>query len=261
MYSVLDLVSHYLPIDCRDFFNEFQEQFRSEHSNELRALAPISLPEHASDNEIARIYRSQKYRVTLSTLAWTNLLIFLESKSREGGAVIVTILQTHLQIVPVDRAFNDTNSLAKLIGRARGVEDFPAEDEGIPGHNPGSANTDPSAAGSNILAKIYLGSMPMEDGITDEIRRELEAEDSRHPPVNGQSSLSQHFEQHIKREESEDALNRSNIPLPAATARDVAMEVQKVKENRDRFKIEGRTGGVAPGVSVIMFTFHNTNDR
>ena len=248
-------------MDSRDFFNEFKEHFQNEHSNELRALAPISLPEHANDNEIARIYRSQKYRVTLSSLAWTNLLIFLESKSKEGGAVIVTILQAHLQIVTVDRAFNDSNSLARLIGRARGIEDFPAEDEGIPGHNPGSANTDPNAAGSNVLAKVWLGPMPMEDGIADEIRRELEAEDSRHPPVNGQSSLGQHFEQHIKREESEEAPNRSNIPLPATTARDVVMEVQKVKENRDRFKIEGRTGGVAPGVSVIMFTFHNTNDR
>lgn len=39
------------------------------------------------------------------------------------------------------------------------------------------------------------------------------------------------------------------------------MEVQKIKENRDRFKIEGRTGGVGPGVSVTMFTFHNTFDN
>lgn len=41
------------------------------------------------------------------------------------------------------------------------------------------------------------------------------------------------------------------------------MEVQKVKENRDRFKIDGRdgrTGGVGPGLSVTMFTFHNTFD-
>ena len=33
------------------------------------------------------------------------------------------------------------------------------------------------------------------------------------------------------------------------------MEVQRIKENRDRFRIEGRSGGVGPGVSVTMFTF------
>jgi len=36
------------------------------------------------------------------------------------------------------------------------------------------------------------------------------------------------------------------------------MEVQKIKENRDRFKIDGRTGGIGPQVSVCMFTLHNT---
>lgn len=64
----------------------------------------------------------------------------------------------------------------------------------------------------------------------------------------------------IKKEEDEDAPTRADIPYPPSTARDVAMEVQKVKENRDRFKIEGRTGGVGPAVSVCMFTFHNTHD-
>jgi len=39
------------------------------------------------------------------------------------------------------------------------------------------------------------------------------------------------------------------------------MEVQKVREYRDRYKIDGRTGGVGPAVSVCMFTFHNTLDQ
>ena len=36
------------------------------------------------------------------------------------------------------------------------------------------------------------------------------------------------------------------------------MEVTKIRENRDRLKIEARTGGIGPGVSVVMYTFHNT---
>jgi transcription initiation factor TFIID subunit 5 len=39
------------------------------------------------------------------------------------------------------------------------------------------------------------------------------------------------------------------------------MEVQKIIEHRDRYKMEGRTGGVGPAVSVTMYTFHNTYDR
>jgi transcription initiation factor TFIID subunit 5 len=39
------------------------------------------------------------------------------------------------------------------------------------------------------------------------------------------------------------------------------MEVQKIKENRDRLKIDSRTGGIGPGLSVVMYTFHNTSDN
>jgi transcription initiation factor TFIID subunit 5 len=65
----------------------------------------------------------------------------------------------------------------------------------------------------------------------------------------------------IKKEEDEDAPSHAEIAYPPSTARDVAMEVQRVKENRDRFRIEGRTGGVGIACSVCLFTFHNTYDR
>ena len=193
-------------------------------------------------------------------MAFLNLVQFLESKEKEGGAVIVGVIQSHLQVITVDRVAYDQNSLARLLKRARANEDYPAEDEGIPGHNPGSANVD-RTAGSTVLTRLKLGLMPLESDLVGDVRAELEEEDAKDPHAIGQDSLVQHFEQRIKREESEDAPTRSELQLPPSIARDVAMEVQKVKEDRDRFKIEGRTGGLGPGVSVTMFTFHNTNDR
>lgn len=189
-----------------------------------------------------------------------NLVQFLESKEKDGGAVIVGVIQSYLQVVTIDRVADDQNSLARLLRRARANEEYPAEDEGIPGHNPGSANVDRSA-GSTVLTRLKLGHMPLESDLVGDVRAELQEEDAKNPPATGQDSLAQHFEQRIKREESEDAPARSELQLPPSIARDVAMEVQKVKEDRDRFRIEGRTGGVGPGVSVTMFTFHNTYDR
>lgn len=212
------------------------------------------------NNDTAKIYRSNKYRVTLSQVAFLNLVQFLESKERDGGAVIVGVIQSYLQVITIDRVADDQNSLARLLKRARAVEDYPAEDEGIPGHNPGSANVDRSA-GSTVLTRLKLGHMPLEPDLMGDVRAELGEEDTMNPPAIGQDSLVQHFEQRIKREESEDAPTRSELQLPPSIARDVVMEVQKVKEDRDRFKIEGKTGGVGAGVSVTMFTFHNTYDR
>ena len=231
-----------------------------EYENDVRALAAISLPEHLQSNEVAKIYRGNKYRVTTSQVAFYNLIQFLESKEKDGGALLVGIIQTFLHVVTVDRAADEQYSLARMINRAKTIENFPAEDEGIPGHNPGSANVD-QAAGSSVLTRLRLGPMPRDTDLLGDVRAELEDEDAKNPPVAGQESLGQHFEQQIKREESEDAPSRTELQLPPSIARDVAMEVQKVKEDRDRFKIEARSGGVGPGVSVTMFTFHNTHDR
>lgn len=109
-------------------------------------------------------------------------------------------------------------------------------------------------------AVLKLGMMPMEGDLAQDVRAELEDEDIKHPPELGKPSLVEEFDQNIKREDSADAPTRNEIPLPPSRARDVVMEVQKIKENRDRFKIEGRTGGIGPAVSVCMFTFHNTLD-
>ena len=211
------------------------------------------------DNHTAKLYRDNKYRLPLSEVAFTNLIRFLESKAKAGGDLIVQIMSNYLNVVTVDRAADDLPALTQRLNRAKNVENFPAEDEGIPGHNPGSANLERSA-GSSVLTRVKLGALPMEKELMEDVRAELEDEDAKNPPPAGQNSLVQHFEQRIKREESEDAPTRNELMLPPSIARDVAMEVQKVKEDRDRFKIEGRTGGVGPGVSVTMFTFHNTYD-
>lgn len=260
MYSFLNLASDFLPKESRTFFDRFKADYENEHENDLRALEPISLPEHVQSNEVAKIYRGHKYRVTLSEVAFYNLVQFLESKAKDGGAVLVGVIQNHLKTVTVDRAADDRYSLARLINRARTVEDFPAEDEGIPGHNPGSADLD-GTSGPKDLSRLRLGPRPMEVDLRSDVRAELEDEDARNPPAAGEDSLVQQFEQHIKREESEDAPTRTELQLPSVVARNVAVEVQKLKEDRDRFKIEGRIGGMGPGVSVTMFTFHNTYDR
>ncbi|KAL8873126.1 MAG: hypothetical protein Q9174_001356 [Haloplaca sp. 1 TL-2023] len=261
VYSFLDSVSEYFSQHAKSFFNSFRDIFENEHEGELRALHALSLPEHIATSEIANIYNGSRYRVRLSQTAFYNLIQFLESKEKEGGAVIVHIIQTRLNIVTVERIADDQSTLAKLLSRARQVEDFPAEDEGIPGHNPGSANTDRNA-GSAVLTKLKLGQTILDAEGRQDVMGDLEDEDKANPPAPGEPSLVEAFEQRIKREESEEVPGRTEMPpRPPSLARDVAMEIQKVKDNRDRFQISGRTGGVGPAVSVTMFTFHNTNDR
>jgi transcription initiation factor TFIID subunit 5 len=259
VYSFIDMLSEHFMRDSQEFFKNYRTHFETEHENDIRALAPMSMPEHVTQNSVAQLYRNNKYRLTMSNMAFMTLTQFLEGKDREGGATIMAIMSNNLDIRAVDRAAaGSERSLARLLGKQNGEQDVPAEDEGIPGHHPGSANLDRNAP--SVLSKLSLGPMPMEQDLMDDVKAELQDHDSSHPPAPGQNSLVDEFEHQIKREPMDDVPSRDALPLPPSTARDVAMEVQKIRENRDRFHIDGRSSGVGPGLSVTMFTFHNTFD-
>ena len=193
-------------------------------------------------------------------MAYGSLIQFLESKQDQGGVVVQGLITTHVHVVTAERTIAASDrSLAAMLARSGDDFDLPAEDEGIPGHNPGSANTDRNAPG--VLPNLKLGQMPMDPDAMDDIRAELKEEDDRHPPAAGETSLVDEFEQRIKQEPGEDAPNKDLIPLPPPLARDIKSEVGKIREYRDRFKIDPKSSGVGPGVSVCMYTFHNTHDK
>lgn len=261
VYSYLALLREYYIKDAETFFATYKSSFEREHEDDVKTLGAVKLPVHLQESRVAKLYLENKYRLTLTTMSFYNLILFLESKVHDGGQVIVDITREHMNLVTVDRVVESERSLAAIL---HGKEDdgLPAEDEGIPGHAPGHPQTnrlDPDASAARI--RLQLGPYPQEQDLQDDVRAALQDEDAKNPPGPGQISLVDDFEQHIKREPTEDGTNRDHVPLPPSLARDVSMEVQKVIEHRDRYKMEGRTGGVGPAVSVTMYTFHNTFDR
>jgi transcription initiation factor TFIID subunit 5 len=243
--------------DGEAFLRKYREKFEKVHADELRVLETIKLPQQVFDNSIAQLYRGTKYRLPLNTHVYYNLVTFLESTGKSGGTVIIYLLQSYCDIRETTRGPIDQYSFEAIINQAHGIEsDESGLQEGIPGAFTGVSNKD--IMDNNAI--LRLGPMPMEPELAADVRAELEDEDIKHPPELGKSSLVEEFDRDIKREESVDGPTRNEIPLPPSRARDVTMEVQKIKENRDRFKIESRTGGIGPAVSVCMFTFHNTLD-
>jgi transcription initiation factor TFIID subunit 5 len=257
VYSYFELIINDATVEAVCFFKDFSPQFERVHSDELRTFETLTLPQHVLDNAVAKLYRSTKYRLPLNTTVYYNLVTYLESNGKEGGTVILYILSTYCEIRNTERGPLDQYSFEAIINQARGVNRDEADlEEGIPGAFTGVSNKDIM----NNNAIVRLGLVPMEAELASDVRAELEDEDIKHPPEFGKPTLVDEFERSIKREDSSDAPNRNEIPLPPSRARDVVMEVQKIKEYRDRFKIEGRTGGIGPAVSVCMFTFHNTLD-
>lgn len=262
VYSFLNLIRDYFIKDAETYFATYKALFEREHEDDVKTLGAIRLPAHLNDSRVAKLYLENKYRITLTSTAFFDLVQFLEKMTYEGGQVIIDITREHMTIVTVERAAVSEKSLQAILTGRSEEDGVAAEDEGIPGHNPGHPLTqryDPEAQASRI--KLQLGPYPQEQDLQDDVRAALQDEDAKNPPRPGQSSLLEEYEQRIKREPTEDGPSRDLVPLPPSLARDVSMEVQKIIEHRDRYKLEGRSGGVGPAVSVTMYTFHNTYDR
>jgi transcription initiation factor TFIID subunit 5 len=260
VYSYLDLIINDALNDGEMFFREFSPEFEQVHSDELRVFETLKLRSQVFENSTAKLYRETRFRIPLNKQVYFNLLTFLESNANSGGTVIIYILQTYCEVHEVERGPMDQFSFDAIVNMGRGVS-HEGEDlqEGIPGAFTGVSNRDIT----DHTAALKLGPMPMEPDLASDVRADLEKEDEEHPPPPGTSSLVDEFDRIVKREDSADGPTRGEIPLPQSRQRDVVMEVQKVKENRDRFRIDSGAdlkSGVAPGVTICMFTFHNTLD-
>jgi transcription initiation factor TFIID subunit 5 len=260
VHCYLGLVAEQYVPDSRNLFKH-EDLFKAEHEADLRSLQRITLPDHLTDDNIAKLYQTNKYRLVMSEPAYQHLMQFLETREQKGSNVLIRIVEQYLDLRHVDRASNDRFSFASVILRNQIGQDAPDEDEGIPGHMPGNAisSTDPNVG--KTLASLKLGKIQMDKDTEQDVRAELEDLDLQMPPAPGQETLVRTHEiVNIKQEDEDEGPTRAEVPYPPSTSRDVAMEVQKIRENRDRLRIESRTGGIGPGISVCMYTLHNTFD-
>lgn len=256
VYSYLDLVESRYPEDAKSYLTEFRSQFDNIHGDDLRTLSTIALPQHIEENNTTRLYKQNKYRIPLTKTVFNLLFHFLEREDENGGSVIILLFSNHMVLNTTDRGAREPYSFDAIYRRDHNQEaDDDDLDEGIPGVFTGiSTKVAPDMP-------LKLGPLPMEPELRDDVRPDLEEEDQQNPPTDGRPSLVDEFDQKIKREESADVPSRADLPLPPSRAKDVFIEIQKVRENRDRFRIEGRTGGVGVPVTVCMFTMHNTLGR
>ncbi|KAI1080708.1 transcription initiation factor TFIID subunit 5 [Whalleya microplaca] len=257
VYSYLRLVDQGSYGHAKDFMEQLRGRFETTRADELRNLATITLAQHVRDSPIAKVYLDNRYIIPINKSLTGHLFHFLEREFDQCGSIILDIIQQYCRVDSVDRGPIEPFSFEAIYRRARNQELDEADvQEGIPGVSNRSGVTNRDILDNS--AALKLGPLPLDPELRGDIVAELEEEDRLHPPREGVPTLVEEFNtmKPIKKE-SDDSPQRTDIPYPPSRARDVVMEMQKVRENRDRFRIEGRTGGVGPAVSVCMFTFHN----
>ncbi|KAI5865251.1 WD40 repeat-like protein [Durotheca rogersii] len=257
IYSYLRLVGQGSYAHAQELLEKIRDRFEKTHPDELKGLATMTLSQHIRESPFAKAYLENQYVIPISKSLTGTLFHFLERDLDRCGAVVLDIIHQHCRVDSVDRGPIEPFSFEAIYRRARNQEldEFDVQ-EGIPGFSNRSG-----LANRNVLdnvAALKLGPLPMDPELRSDVVAELEEEDKLHPPREGLPTLVEEFNimQPIKKE-AVDSPQRTDIPYPPSRARDVVIEMQKVRENRDRFRIEGRTGGVGPGLSVCIFTFHN----
>lgn len=255
IHCYLELVEGGWPNEAKIFLAEFQDTFRTTHGDDLKLLSTITLAAHVKENELTKLYKSEKYHIPVTRQVNDLVLGYMTKEFDNGGHTIIALLAQYCHVKLVDRGLANPHSfLAIFLNQPNArIEDADIA-EGIQGVFTGvRANAAPDVP-------VKLGPLPMEPELLEDVRSELEEEDRLNPPTDGRPSLLDEFDK-IKREESADGPARADLPLPPPRARDVMSEVEKIKQHRDRFRIEGRTGGVGAAVSICMYTFHNTLGR
>ena len=175
---------------AKAFFEEHSEEHSLQHRDALLELSSLSLPEHLESHKRARLYRSKKYRLTLSRTSLSLLIHYLMEKQDAGGQVVLRLMNRWLDIKIVQGAPTD---------EAGGGVDG----EALMDHD-----------GVDTRERLTLGPLPMDPDMMDDVRTELRDEDIRNGDnVNGENSLSQTWSK-VKREPAEDSPARDLIPLP-----------------------------------------------
>ena len=252
MYAFLETLALGAAQVAGDFFKSSREKFESEHEHDLRSLSIVGGPEFLKDSEIARAFMSQKYRLTLSNAAFAQVTGHIEPNLQQGGTYLLQLINDHMEIRTIERVITSANDIEKLLERNNLDANWPAEDEGIPGHNPGQN----AGTASANLTRLKLGPLPIEPDLYEDVVAELQEIDLRVPPRDGNVTLAQEFQNNIKQEETDDAPTRNDLPLPKSKVRDVTTEIFKIHQHRERFRIDAQKDKL----SVCMYTFHNTQN-
>ncbi|KAF3937222.1 Xenin [Dactylella cylindrospora] len=264
VHIYLSLIRAGLVADAKRFAESNDQDFKTKHSFDLRNLYSINAAHQVEENDVAKLYTENKYHVTLTATTHNLLMLYLNEYTKQGGEVVISILNTNVQLNKVERPpsfgfFSD--------------DDMMGDNEGIPGHISKDGET-------KELPNLKLGMLPMDKDLIADVEDELSAEDAREKErregelgaTTGPTYL-ETFQQHIKREESEDTPMRDDVPLPPYKQTDIDAEVRSVKEYRDRYRLTtiSATAKQTPGLegptmtgalpSVLTYTFHNTNDN
>ncbi|KAG0203419.1 Transcription initiation factor TFIID subunit 5 [Mortierella sp. GBA30] len=232
LHSYLYLVNRGLVNQAKKFMDTYKADHLEMHSHDIARLATITDAQHVKENDLAQMYRSNKYHLRLSPVSFELLIAFLEDNK---FVVLLRIVNQHLEI---------------QVGAANANED---EVIGIVGHGTRQLST-------FNQQRVALGQAPLDPTFREQVEQTLKEEEAQaasESTVNGETTGASILEEYrkVKTEAGVDSPSRDELPLPPFKGSDIQAEIEALRDSRKRAAL-----GPSSLPSICAYTFHNANE-
>lgn len=280
VHSYLNLIKLNLE-QARTFFEKFKHDHVMNHDDELKRLDAINSSSSIEKNQIARLFMNNKYKINVSQTSLNLILRFLNENQAIGGAVVVRILNDHLdistQLEVTTKETDDQQPLENIEGIPQVYELIktgePGDDEIDDDEDVGNDNDDQSGENSSNKTRggkmtasqfkaknetpLKLGMIQEDPEYTKELEAELKFRDEKSKDKS-KVTLMEEYEKNFKVDPNdENNPTHDSIPLPPKSAMDIKRKILEIHDSRSKLHINPSQAALP---SVCMYTFHNTND-
>ncbi|KAJ2808725.1 Transcription initiation factor TFIID subunit 5 [Coemansia guatemalensis] len=231
--SYLDLHTRGLHEKAAEFMELYSGDHMEHHGQDIGVLKTLTTKAHVEENELAKVYRENKYGVRMTRVGLELLLSFLQDHQ---FTLLMRTVNQHLNIRTVDGAVP--------------ISSQREADVGITGHTQNQLD-------EFNRQEVALGSAPLDSFVRDEVERTLQDEAGRADTETARSEATSLLETfaHVKQEAAATGLSaRDAVPLPPARGPEVEQQIADLKALRKRVAL-----GPAALPSVCMYTLHNTD--
>ncbi|KAI9311313.1 WD40-repeat-containing domain protein [Dichotomocladium elegans] len=236
VHAYLDLVSKDMHEQAQEFMEAYKDDHIELHMLDINRLETITASEHVRENELAQLYRSNKYNLRMSGVPFELFLNYLQDNKY---MLLLRIVNQYLNIQVIH---------GKLMESA-GALDGEDGTIGITGHEAQqieSFNQQP----------LQLGQPQMDPAFREEVEQALKSQDAARKDGQGDgvSTLLDMYKK-VKQEATADGPAFGDIPFPPYRGTDIQAEIDSLNDLRKRVSL-----GSASLPSICCYTFHNTHD-
>ncbi|KAG2213828.1 hypothetical protein INT47_001097 [Mucor saturninus] len=238
VHSYLDLVGKNIPEKAKQFMDVYRLDHVELHTPDLNTLQTVTEPQHIRENELAQMYRNNKYNLRMSSVPFELIINYLQDNKFMS---LLRIVNQYLNIQVVH---------GKLLKSAGGLE---MDDVGITGHQTQQIE-------EFNKQSVQLGLIQLDQAFKDEVEQAIKdmesskKDENEQTPVNDQSPLIETFKK-VVQENTSDGPAFGDIPLPPYRGTDITAEIESLNNLNHRMPLND---GSLP--SICCYTFHNTHD-